>query len=53
MRQLTKFLRDENGPASVEYAVLVALIAVVCLGGLRILGPAMQVWFDRMAYNLQ
>lgn len=27
-----RFLRDEDGPTAVEYAVLLALIVVVCIG---------------------
>jgi pilus assembly protein Flp/PilA len=42
MRQFVKdfvdFLKAENGPTAVEYAVLLALIIVVCLGTLTALG---------------
>ena len=42
MRQFAKnvvtFLKAENGPTAVEYAVLLALIIVVCLGTLTALG---------------
>ena len=42
MRQYAKnvveFLKAENGPTAVEYAVLLALIIVVCLGTLTALG---------------
>jgi pilus assembly protein Flp/PilA len=42
MRQFAKdvveFLKAENGPTAVEYAVMLALIIVVCLGTLTALG---------------
>ena len=31
---LTRFLRDEDGPTAVEYAVMLALIIVVVIGGI-------------------
>ena len=42
MRKLTQFVRDfvkgEDGPTAVEYAVLLALIIVVCLLSISALG---------------
>ena len=32
------FLRDENGPTAVEYAVMLALIIVVCITAITVLG---------------
>ena len=37
MNHLLKFLRDEDGPTAVEYAVMLALIIVVCLAGVQAL----------------
>jgi pilus assembly protein Flp/PilA len=37
-RQMVVFLRREDGPTAVEYAVMLALIIVVCLGSIAILG---------------
>ena len=34
----TRFVRTERGAALVEYALLVALIAVVCIGAITVLG---------------
>jgi pilus assembly protein Flp/PilA len=33
-----EFLRDEEGPTAVEYAVMLALIIVVCLAAITIIG---------------
>ena len=42
MRQFTKslvsFLQDESGPTAVEYAVMLALIIVVCITAITTLG---------------
>ncbi len=42
MRQLgqfaAKFLKNEDGPTAVEYAVMLALIIVVCIGAVTTLG---------------
>jgi pilus assembly protein Flp/PilA len=43
MRQFTNFVVDfvkrEDGPTAVEYAVMLALIIVVCLAAITTLGP--------------
>jgi pilus assembly protein Flp/PilA len=42
MRHLGKFvlnfLREEDGPTAVEYAVMLALIIVVCMSAILIIG---------------
>jgi pilus assembly protein Flp/PilA len=35
---LMKFLKAEDGPTAVEYAVMLALIIVVCIGAVTTLG---------------
>ena len=35
---LENFLQKEDGPTAVEYAVMLALIIVVCLAAIQILG---------------
>ena len=35
---LRRFLADEDGPTAVEYAVMLALIIVVCIGAITTLG---------------
>jgi pilus assembly protein Flp/PilA len=41
-RLLTKFRKDTSGAALVEYALLVALIAVVALGAVTTLGTSIN-----------
>jgi pilus assembly protein Flp/PilA len=38
MRALYNFIKDESGPTAVEYAVLLALIIIVCIGAVTTLG---------------
>ena len=42
MRQFAKnvvtFLKAENGPTAVEYAVMLALVIAVCIGTITVLG---------------
>lgn len=38
MRLLMKLLRDESGPAAVEYVVMIALIILVLMVGIGSLG---------------
>jgi pilus assembly protein Flp/PilA len=35
---LCRFLKDEDGPTAVEYAVMLALIIVVCITAITTLG---------------
>ncbi|HEV3085110.1 MAG TPA: Flp family type IVb pilin [Gemmataceae bacterium] len=37
-RSLVNFLKTEDGPTAVEYAVMLALIIVVCIGAITTLG---------------
>jgi pilus assembly protein Flp/PilA len=38
MNSVRKFLVSEDGPTAVEYAVMLALIVVVCLTAVRAVG---------------
>jgi pilus assembly protein Flp/PilA len=38
IRNVISFLKHEDGPTSVEYAVMLALIVVVCIGAVTVLG---------------
>ncbi len=40
-----RFVRSEDGPSAVEYAVLLALIVLVAAGAIRSVGESVQgVW---------
>jgi pilus assembly protein Flp/PilA len=37
-QHVVQFLKGEDGPTAVEYAVMIALIIAVCLGAIHTLG---------------
>ena len=45
------FLRREDGPTAVEYAVMLALIIVVCIGAITTLGNKANGTFTNVALN--
>jgi len=38
LNNVKRFLKSEDGPTAVEYAVMLALIVVVCLAAVRAIG---------------
>ena len=49
---LVRFLRAEDGPTAVEYAVMLALIIVVCITAITALGSNANKTFFNVASNL-
>jgi pilus assembly protein Flp/PilA len=47
-----RFGSDERGASLVEYALLVALIAVVCIGAVTLLGNSASSKFSKVASSL-
>ncbi len=43
--RLVEFVRNEDGPTAVEYAVMLALIIVVCIGAIQTLGTNTNATF--------
>ena len=41
-KNLLKFLKAEDGPTAVEYAVMLSMIIVICLGAITALGNNTQ-----------
>jgi pilus assembly protein Flp/PilA len=48
---LDQFLRAEDGPTAVEYAVMLALIIVVCISAITLLGKNANGTFSNVALN--
>jgi pilus assembly protein Flp/PilA len=46
MEKLLKFLRDDRGASSVEYGLLVAMIAAVIVGAVTLVGGNLKTTFD-------
>ena len=46
LNSLGRFLKSEDGPTAVEYAVMLALIIVVCIGAIATLGSNANLTFS-------
>lgn len=53
MQSVKKFLKSEDGPTAVEYAVMLALIVIVCLTAIRAVGTNASQRFNDIATELQ
>ncbi len=51
-KQIKRFLRDEDGPTAVEYAVMLSLIIVVCLTAVTSIGKKASTTFTNVANQL-
>jgi len=49
---IVNFLKEEDGPTAVEYAILLALIIVVCIGSIRTIGSRANAQFSLAANAL-
>ena len=49
IKKLMNFFKDEEGATMVEYGLMVALIAVVCIATITILGTQLNIIFDVIA----
>jgi pilus assembly protein Flp/PilA len=49
--KLAAFLRSEDGPTAVEYAVMLALIVVACVSTITTLGSSASSSFSNVALN--
>jgi len=48
-----KFLVSEDGPTAVEYAVMLALIVIVCLTAIGTIGTNANTTFDNIGNSLK
>jgi len=48
-RKLVAFLKKEDGPTAVEYAVMLALIIVVCIASINAIGSNARNTFSYVA----
>ncbi len=48
---IAQFLQAEDGPTAVEYAVMLALIIVVCITAITTLGENANKTFSNVALN--
>lgn len=50
--RVLSFLRREDGPTAVEYAVMLALIVVVCIAAITALGTAANNTFTNVGTKI-
>ena len=49
--RFVRFVKSEDGPTAVEYAVMLALIIVVCIASITLLGQNANSTFSNVALN--
>ena len=49
MNSIKRFVREEEGVTMVEYGLLAALIAVVCVAAIKLIGTNLDLVFDKIA----
>jgi pilus assembly protein Flp/PilA len=52
LNNIKTFLKSEDGPTAVEYAVMLALIVIVCLTAIQAIGTNANVTFNSVASKL-
>jgi len=52
LTRAVRFLREEDGPTAVEYAVMLALIVVVCIAAITTLGGNAAQTFNNTSLNI-
>jgi pilus assembly protein Flp/PilA len=52
VNQIRRFVRQEDGPTAVEYAVMLALIIIVCLAAIRTVGTNAKTTFTNVANSI-
>ena len=51
-KKVQRFLVSEDGPTAVEYAVMLALIVIVCLTAIRSIGTNANATFTEVATQI-
>ena len=51
--KLRQFLSSEDGPTAVEYAVMLALIVIVCLAAIQAVGQQANTTFTNINNSLK
>ena len=51
-KKVQHFLVSEDGPTAVEYAVMLALIVIVCLTAINAIGENANTAFDKIANDM-
>ncbi|MCA9099539.1 MAG: Flp family type IVb pilin [Pirellulales bacterium] len=51
-KKMHRFLKSEDGPTAVEYAVMLALIIIVCLTAINAIGTNANTTFQNVADSI-
>jgi pilus assembly protein Flp/PilA len=51
-QKVQRFLASEDGPTAVEYAVMLALIVIVCLTAIQAIGTNANATFNKIAQQV-
>jgi pilus assembly protein Flp/PilA len=51
-QKVRRFLVSEDGPTAVEYAVMLALIVIVCLTAISAIGTSAKTQFNKIATTI-
>ncbi|MCH8923191.1 MAG: Flp family type IVb pilin [Planctomycetes bacterium] len=51
-KKVQHFLTSEDGPTAVEYAVMLALIVIVCLSAISAIGTNANLTFEEVANSI-
>ena len=52
VKRMLDFLRSEDGPTVTEYAVMLALIIVVCIAAITLIGNKVRTMFTNLESGL-
>ena len=52
LQKIQRFVRSDDGPTAVEYAVMIALIVLVCFASIQAVGTNTAPVFQRTAQSL-
>ena len=52
MKQIKRFIRNEDGATAIEYALIASLIAVVIIGAVQVVGTEVSTVFSEVGNAL-
>lgn len=52
IKQVRRFMADESGPTAVEYAVMLAMIVIVCMAAIKAVGTKASTTFNNVANSI-
>lgn len=52
MNKILQFLREDEGPTAVEYAVMLALIILVCIAAIQAVGTQTSTSFSNSSLSI-